>query len=468
MAEVRYAILVGINDYKKQPLHFCDKDVAMIKNRLVNNCLFEKGNVHEIVSTIEKPVHDVFTELKKIIEKIRESFVLGVDTIKFYFSGHGKFEKETILEFHESNITVQEVFDMLNALSPANNILMIDACHSGYGIDVKSSEEANAITAYYNQRYIAKAAGAYFLCSCKQDEKSKAFPKYNSSVYTKYFCEAIDNGNLYDEDSLSVSLSDIHQYTSKKISLNGEYQQTPFFQTKSHGYYPFAFKSKSEVITSCLIKLNQSDDENEIVKFLLSPQLNMSVEFRRDFGQFISEMVLNLFKHNYSRSVSISVEGNTIEIRDDSDIQFNPFGAEETAEGNGVKVYKLFLAKYAGKVRYSFVEGTPNIINFEFDKSIFDSGPENPCYIQMPTITLLSEKLLNKYKLNGDCDEIVIDISKSVLPASHCFPLFESLLKRTSDKSPLIIIKMNEKDMLRDYFKNIIKINFANDRIILV
>ncbi|HLP35960.1 caspase family protein [Lacibacter sp.] len=468
MSATRYALLIGINDYKKQELHYCNQDVYQIRQRLVNQCDFNEQNIICLVSTNQNPIEDIYMQFLESVEMIKKVFIAEVDLIQFYFSGHGKFEEETKLEFHDTQVSVQEIFNHLSSLNPSNSIIILDACHSGFGIDIKSTEEASAMVSYYNQRYIAKSNGTYFLCSCKQDEKSRAFGKYNGSVYTKYLCEAIDNSNIYDKDTLAASLFDIHQYAAKRISLSGDYQQTPFFQSQSHGYFPFSFLRSGTLMTSCKISLDHTNDENEVVNFLLKPQLNMTDEFRRDLGQFLSEMVLNIFKHNYSKSISISITGNKIEVVDNSQIAFNPFTAEEKDDHYGVRTYNIFLEKYNGKVATKYTEGTPNIIELEFNDSIFSLSTNNPCHIELPSATMLATRELNKYDFDEVCDEILLDISKTITPLSFYRNLFDYLLERTSKKKPLLILKMHKDDMLRSDVKTILERFYPKERLILI
>jgi hypothetical protein len=246
----------------------------------------------------------------------------------------------------------------------------------------------------------------------------------------------------------------MHEYATKKIDLDRD-PQVPFLIAQSAGYYPFAFAGQ-EQLSGCELTLD-IHHEDEVYQFLDREELNLPDYFKRDFSQFIAELALNLFNHNHSKGLTLSFNGNTIEIQDRSSQSFNPFTAPLTAEGKGVRVYGRFLDKYSGKLKTTYLPGAPNIIRLEFDQSIFSAIVTDPCYLEVSETFLTSITPLNQHNYDIPCEVLTIDISRSFFPLSICVKMFDELLARTARKSPLIVFKLAPDDMQREDVASILR-----------
>ena len=156
---------------------------------------------------------------------------------------------------------------------------------------------------------------------------------------------------------------------------------------------------------------------------------------------FLTELFLNLFSHNYSTRVDLRIEGNVIEVLDYSRKSFDPFTAVSNGNGNGIVVYQMFLEKYKDWISPLYEPGYPNAIKLEFDPKILDYRPVNPCDIEVGQVHLLSPRDLNKYEFDPNCPEIVLDISRSLSCLSFIVRnLFEYLVGNTLD-SQMVVLK---------------------------
>lgn len=464
MSEKRYAILIGINDYSNSSdeLSYSAADVDKLHSRLISNCRFDAENIYPITSTKDKPHLDILGAYQHSLTDIRAKFKTG-DTILFYFSGHGQASSEgLILEIKDEKLPFKNIYEDIEAMESGRQFYIIDACHAGAGAELKSSD-LEALNDYYNERLATKSGGLQILCSCQANERSRAWGHLGSSVYTYYLVEAMANRNFYDRELQTLSLMNMHEYAAKKIDLHKD-PQTPFLITQSSGYYPFAFAGP-EQISACSITLNVHG-EDQVYKFLEREDLNFPKGFKRDFSQLMSELSLNLFRHNYSRGFDLVFDKNTIEVRDHSDQSFNPFTAQITANGQGLLVYKRFFDKYSGRVKTTYIPGSPNIIRMEFDESVFSGLSADPCYLAVSETFLESLTPLNQYNYDVDCETLTIDVSRSHFPLSICLNMFDELIRRTERKKPLIIIKLAQDDMLRQDVANRIKYG-EYDRIVL-
>jgi Caspase domain len=460
----RFAILIGINDYLNKPLSYCTEDVSQLQNALETYCRFPTGNIVPIISSEENPETRILEKYKSAVSEIKGKFKSG-DTILFYFSGHGVFDDKSYIQFHETNVAIQKIYDDLNGLSPGSQFYLIDACYSGSGIEFKG--ESEAIANYYNDRFGQNSDGAYLLCSSRSYEKSLALTELKQSIYTWNIIKGMENSSLYDADLGSASIVDLHTYALKRILLDHGYSQTPFMFLKSSGYFPFAFKVYRTQLHEDEIVL-EIKDENKTLEILDNAPVNFPEDFKRDFSQFLSELVYNLYAHNLATKVEIKIYNNTIEIHDFSRTSFNPFTAKKTEDGNGLVVYELFLTKYDRLITTSYSEGSPNIIKLAFDSSIFETPENNPCIIIVKEPLIYNRSSMNSYHLNPSCKEITIDMTKPMMPLSFIVRhLFDYLIDNTIE-SQLIILKLNEKDMQRDYIRRYIESSPKYNRLMVV
>lgn len=464
MDNSRHAILIGINDYKNDPLKLSSKDVLLMKAALTEYCRFRTDQIYPIISTEEMPIEDVYSEFGKKLEELRQTYKIG-DTILFYFSGHGSFDGESFLDIHDKKVAVQHFYEKINYLQPGKQIYIIDACHSGHGVEIKGGKDM--LAEYYNERFEAKVDGLFLLCSSKDDEKSVGLPSLGNGVYTWNLVQGMNVASLYDQDLGSLSLTDLHTYASKRMLIDHNQTQSPFILAQYSGYFPFAFFEEPNTfsLTEFVLTLTDADDG---MKILDAHQLNFPKEFKRDFSQFLSELVDNLFTHNRSTKIDLSIHNNIIEIIDHSRQSFDPFTAFTTVDGNGIIMYKLFMKKYADSLVTKYTSGFPNIIRLEFSESIFEKSTVDPCYIHIdrPYVNKISQ--LNGLIFDPACKEITIDMTGPALQLSFMVRyMLDYLIKHTLEHQ-LIVLKMDTKDLMRESLQYNLDQNPAYSRIMLV
>ena len=132
MTETRYAILRGMDDYNSAPLPYCVKDVNDLEQTLVTHCRFSRDKIHKVIDN-NKPVKEQIDEAFSAIEK---EFKPNINLLFFYFSGHGEYDKDEgkskVLFQDDTELTVEDILlRYFLKLTPKNQYLLIDACHSG-------------------------------------------------------------------------------------------------------------------------------------------------------------------------------------------------------------------------------------------------------------------------------------------------------------------------------------------------
>ena len=89
MAEKRYLISVGINDYEHSPIDYSVKDSEDIISAAISFCNVKEENICHVKSDTKSPNAAVYDSILKGLERIKVNFVQGEDSLFFYFSGHG-------------------------------------------------------------------------------------------------------------------------------------------------------------------------------------------------------------------------------------------------------------------------------------------------------------------------------------------------------------------------------------------
>lgn len=231
MSESRYAILIGVNDYQEKPLSYCVNDVRELKKTLELSCGFETNNIKLLTSDKEKTNTINISSIEREIKLIQKTFIPEQDVVLLYFSGHGIFSDKFKIDLKDDEVELDIIFQKLKELAPKNLIMIIDACHSGYLFELKSGEEIS-MDDYYRDRYKANLKGFYFLASCDENEKSKAYKEDELSKYTKYLIEAIKNQALFVHDHLLLETA----HANAQQNLRNSGIQSPHIQINSGGF----------------------------------------------------------------------------------------------------------------------------------------------------------------------------------------------------------------------------------------
>jgi hypothetical protein len=446
----RYAILIGINDYLPKPLKFSVNDVCLVREGLINYCRFMPEQIYVIESSTDHPHQDIHGEFLSLVSKLRST--LPTDAVFFfYFSGHGSHTDKSYLWFHDTKISLQEVYDLIDGLKPKSQCYVIDACHSGGNLEIKGGD--GDMSEYFTDWFQARSEGVHFFCSSGADQSSWGMPELQHGVYTFNFVKAMSLYSLYDKELRTLSLNELHTYAVKRVYIDHNEYQTPFQYSKVSGYFPFCFYDVPRILTSKTINFPDTSEQS-IYDFINDPALNLPEDIKRDLINFLTELFLNIFKYNRSTRIDIKIEGNVLELHDYSKISFDPFTAQTTVDGNGIHVYQIFMETYKGLITPSYEPGFPNVIKLTFDPEILDYNPIDPCHIEVGEVHLLNERSLNGYVFDPDCPEIVMDISKSVTHLSFIVRhLFDYLLKNTQE-SQMIVLKMHHKDMQRNFVRS--------------
>ncbi|MEH2026999.1 nSTAND1 domain-containing NTPase [Nostoc sp.] len=218
-----WLMLVGVNQYQDDglpSLSYSTVDCQGLAEALVDAAA-------QFSQTEVKIYHD-FAPQPPSLENIRASLrqittaAQPIDTILFYFSGHGIVEPNTQQAFlclantqksHLQNtaLALQELLLLLGNSGAQNQLVWLDACHSG-GMTLRGTTREPLLNATPKmvevlQQCAAKSKGFYALLSCDNNQQSWEFPELGHGVFTYYLMkglkgEAADSQGLISVDSL--------------------------------------------------------------------------------------------------------------------------------------------------------------------------------------------------------------------------------------------------------------------------
>lgn len=293
--ERRFGIIIGINDYDKNPLSFCVDDATAMKTMLVDKAGFRNDDVHLIVSDTSTPIKNISGKMSEIIESIRGKFSESTDSIFFYFAGHGFSESGTSkVLLHDSSLSIIDIFQIILPLRPKMQFYIIDACESGGKTLTRGQSGRESI-----DEYIAASSGALFLYACQEDENAFEIDGIKHGLMTHFFLEATTKVNLYDEEGI-LTPGRIHEYVAKKVASHSKFAQVPVMESRVVGFYPFIGKASVEAAPQPAPEGDQSERGVSKIAYDRESRLYLQeIAFAR------TTAIVNELAQKYSSSFSV-------------------------------------------------------------------------------------------------------------------------------------------------------------------
>ncbi|WP_017652542.1 eIF2A-related protein [Fortiea contorta] len=206
-----WLLLVGVNQYQDHQLpalRYSAVDCQVLAEALTTatQAQFPQKEV--------KIYHDLAPR-SPLLATIRESLAeiaavaQPIDTVLFYFSGHGMLESRTQEAFlcladtqkdnlEATGLAVKELLSQLSKSGAQNQVVWLDACHSG-GMTLRGTIAAPFLNPTSQlvevlQRSAAKGKGFYALLSCDVNQQSWEFPELGHGVFTYYLMRGLQGG----------------------------------------------------------------------------------------------------------------------------------------------------------------------------------------------------------------------------------------------------------------------------------
>lgn len=261
-----WLLLVGVNQYRDErlaSLRYSALDCQGLGEALA-------GAILEFPQKEMRLHHDEATQLPQL-ETVRASLkqitaaAKPQDTVLFYFSGHGMLEPSSqqailcLADTHKDNLLgtglgLQELLQQLGDCAAHQQLVWLDACHSG-GMTLRGSRGETPVEPLLNptpqlvevlRQRAQKSKGFYALLSCDQGQQSWEFPELGHGVFSYYLMrglrgEAADSQGVIEADGLyRYVYHQTLQYidkTNQQLRLINQHK-TSRGETQLHPEYP--------------------------------------------------------------------------------------------------------------------------------------------------------------------------------------------------------------------------------------
>ncbi|KYC41420.1 hypothetical protein WA1_22265 [Scytonema hofmannii PCC 7110] len=222
-----WLMLVGVNQYQ-------DERLPNLRYSAVD-CQFLAEALTK--ATIEFPDREVkiyhdFAEqlpsLDNILANLQQITAVAkpLDTVLFYFSGHGMIEQNSHQGFLcladtrkddllGTALSLTEILKRLTQCAAQNQVVWLDACHSG-GMTLRGTNTAETLpnpTSQFVkvlQEVAAKSQGFYALLSCDTNQQSWEFPELGHGVFTYFLIRGLQ-GEAADSQGI-ISVDGLYRY----------------------------------------------------------------------------------------------------------------------------------------------------------------------------------------------------------------------------------------------------------------
>ncbi|MDZ8054143.1 MAG: eIF2A-related protein [Aulosira sp. ZfuVER01] len=209
-----WLLLVGVNQYQDDQLpslRYSAVDCQVLAEALAS------ATKEQFPQRQVKIYHD-FAHQLPLLATVRESLrqiavdAQPIDTVLFYFSGHGMLQPNTqeaflcLADTHKDNLEktglpVKELLAQLSKSGVQNQLVWLDACHSG-GMTLRGAVAEPLLNPTPQlvdalQRNASKGKGFYALLSCDINQQSWEFPELGHGVFTYFLMRGL-NGDAAD------------------------------------------------------------------------------------------------------------------------------------------------------------------------------------------------------------------------------------------------------------------------------
>lgn len=239
----RKALVVGIDEYTRCPLHGCCNDAEAIKDLLSNH---DNGDPN--FSVWKKDNVATKGELRELIEKCFEG---DADVALFYYSGHGHIDKvggylvTPDFSQHDYGVSLQEVLTIANESKCKERIIILDSCYSGFMGSISTTGQNTAVI---NE-------GVTIMTASRNSQTSMEIDGHG--VFTALLMEALKGGAA--DVTGHISIAGIYAFIDKAL---GPWDQRPVFKTNVNSFISLR-DVKPQVDVSILRKLTKYFDAEQ-------------------------------------------------------------------------------------------------------------------------------------------------------------------------------------------------------------
>ncbi len=223
----RVALLVGPSSFGDggfPDLRYSGRDVAALEEVLLDP---ERGHF-DVVISVSAPEDAGRAGVLAAMAALEERVISADDTVFVYFSTHGTLAQghgETLDQYlvladtrlsdvRGSALAHDEVLAWLEGLPSRRKVLLLATCHAGQGKSVLSPDMAEAmegtkgLSALPELREVSEAVVVIGVCAWNEVARESA--ELGHDIYTHFFLEALEEGDLDGDGAVTVTEAHDH------------------------------------------------------------------------------------------------------------------------------------------------------------------------------------------------------------------------------------------------------------------
>jgi len=238
-----YALIIAISQYQTvKPLPIAvQNDANDVRSTLTSpaHCGYDPANVRFLL------------DADATLAAIRAGFswlatVAGPDdSVVVYFSGHGALLHnpggyESVLipvdadnkDLGKSSLSETELSTALKSIKSARLLILIDACHSGGAVVLKSDLGSQSVDAGFGEKslqHLAEGHGRVAISSSRSTEYSLVMPGARNSVFTQHLLEVLKGETASQGDGF-IRVFRVFEHVAASVPVTTSERQHPIFK----------------------------------------------------------------------------------------------------------------------------------------------------------------------------------------------------------------------------------------------
>lgn len=237
------ALVIAVSEYDKlQKLDVCARDGQEVC-KLLKKIGFVVRNKHKLIGRV---THEEMRHI--IIDFFRDPDISSLDTMLFYFSGHGFLGNDDDHYFasseldpkypKEKGLAFDEYTSFMTDCGSKTIFSILDCCYAGALKLGKGGENDEALRGKNFIKQKSLPEGRFILSSCKPMQKSYLLQKH--SAFTNFLLEGLQGGQgpPCTDDEGCVTPQSLVNYIQNEIGSmpsDTRPQQTPFLNSQTTG-----------------------------------------------------------------------------------------------------------------------------------------------------------------------------------------------------------------------------------------
>jgi hypothetical protein len=210
---MRKALVVGIDEYPRNPLSYCCNDAREVAELLARNA---DGTANFAVRT----AYNVFDKAE-LMGMIRELFSGDAEVALLFYAGHGSIAETggylvtPDWRNDDFGVSMNDILTYANRSKCRNKIVLLDCCHAGY----MGASMHDATAAHVSE-------GVTILTACRKSESSQESTQLKHGIYTNLLISALGGGAADLQGNVTPGA--IYAYIDQSL---GPWYQRPVFKT---------------------------------------------------------------------------------------------------------------------------------------------------------------------------------------------------------------------------------------------